>query len=92
LTDSFIERRRSSREPRSATIPSLANELVVLGAAGPRLEVRQLHLFPEPVDDVVDLELEHVLDAAVLVAAAATTRGVDGSWPRRNLVSGFAAP
>src|SRR5690606_19233914 len=38
------------------------------------LEIRQLQLFPEPVDDVVDLELEDELIAALVVAARTLAR------------------
>src|SRR4029077_20301041 len=60
-------------EPRAgaAPIPALAHPFTLGGRAGARLEVRQLHLLPQPVDDVVDLELEQELHAAVIAAAAA---------------------
>ncbi len=56
---------------RAAAIPAFARPVVFLGAPGLRFEIRQLHLFPQPIDDVVDAEFERVLDAAVFVAALA---------------------
>src|SRR5580658_2161604 len=58
-----------------APVPALANPLAVLGGPGARLEVRQLHLLPDPVDDVVDLELEQQLHLAVVATAGALFPG-----------------
>ena len=53
----------------AASVPSFTCPIVVARFASLRFEIRQLHLFPQPVDDVVDAKLECVLDAAVFVAA-----------------------
>src|SRR5688572_1281526 len=73
--DRFLQR-AAPVEPRAhaAAAPAFARVIVVLD--GPRLDlqVRQLQLLPEPVDDVVDLELQDELVAALLVAARALRR------------------
>ncbi len=85
----FLER-ASTVEPRAraAAVPAFARPVVVARLAGSILEVRQLHLLPQPVDDVVDLELEGVLDAAVLVAAAAAAAALRGIRARVDAVAG----
>src|SRR5262249_54960670 len=56
----------------SATpIPAFARPVVFLRFALFRFEVGELHLFPQPIDDVVDAKFQRVLDAALLVAALA---------------------
>src|SRR5262249_9640246 len=52
-------------------VPALTYPVALIRGPGARLEVRQLHLLPEPVDDVVDLELQQQLHAAVIAAALA---------------------
>src|SRR5262249_15129784 len=70
--DQLLER-TPSIEPRTraASIPAFANPVRFFGRADARLQIRQLHLFPEPVDDVVDLELQHELDFAFVLSARA---------------------
>src|SRR5688572_15905215 len=74
----------------AAPVPAFAHEFVVARAAGASLEVGELHLLPEPVDDVVDLELEHVLDAAVFVAAATASGGAFALSGRADAVPGLS--
>src|SRR5690606_28284068 len=54
---------------RAAPVPALTRPVRLVGRADPRLQVRQPHLLPEPVDDVVDLDLEHELQLPVFSAA-----------------------
>jgi hypothetical protein len=77
-------------EPRAdaATAPAFARVVVVLDRALLDLEVRQLQLLPEPIDDVVDLELEDELITALLVAAGAFCRLAVAR--RHELVAGLA--
>src|SRR6185312_2345686 len=56
---------------RGAPVPALADPVAVVGRTGARLEIGQLHLLPQPVDDVVDLELEQQLHLALVTAAGA---------------------
>src|SRR6185437_949715 len=56
---------------RAAPVPALADPVAVVGRTGARLEIGQLHLLPQPVDDVVDLELEQQLHLALVTAAGA---------------------
>ena len=60
---------------RAAPVPALADPVAVVGGPGARLEVRQLHLLPDPVDDVVDLELEQQLHLAFITSARALLAG-----------------
>src|SRR5690606_13871580 len=72
----------------AAAVPSLPGVVLLAQRAGLELQVRELQLLPEPIDDVVDLELEHELVAALLVAAlalAAAFRAARG----RELVAGL---
>src|SRR5690606_5667697 len=73
--DRFLDR-AAPVEPRShaAAVPAFARVVVLAQAARLDLEIRQLQLFPEPVDDVVDLELEDELIAALVVAARTLAR------------------
>ncbi len=57
----------AERAPRLSQ-PSRTQSLSSEGPT-PRLEVRRLHLFPQPVDDVVDLEFQHQLNFALIAAA-----------------------
>src|SRR5262249_22284225 len=70
--DEFLER-SSPIEPRSRAtpVPPFADPVCVLRGADARLEVRQLHLLPQPVDDVVDLDLEQELDLTFVLTARA---------------------
>src|SRR4029077_13746614 len=56
---------------RATAVPALADPVGLLRRPDARLEVRQLHLLPHPVDDVVDLELEQQLDLALIAPAGA---------------------
>ena len=73
--DRFLQR-APPVEPRAhaAPAPALARVVVLAHRAALDLEVRELQLLPEPIDDVVDLELEHELVAALVVAALAFAR------------------
>src|SRR6266513_4857131 len=55
-------------EARACTmaVPALADPVGFLGRPHARLEVGQLHRLPQPVDDVVDLELEQQLHFALV--------------------------
>src|SRR5262249_28579748 len=68
--DHFLER-TAPVEPgaRAAPIPTLTHPVGLLGGADARLEVGKLHLFPQPIDDVVDLEFEQELDFTLVLAA-----------------------
>src|SRR5918998_4147 len=64
----------SAIEPRAhaALVPAFADELVVFDAPRVfRLQVRELELLPQPVEDVLDLELEHELKVALAAACFA---------------------
>src|SRR5947199_10378 len=50
-------------------VPALADPVGFLGRPHARLEVGQLHRLPQPVDDVVDLELEQQLHFALVAPA-----------------------
>src|SRR5690606_8553016 len=70
--DRFLERAAPiEARARAAPVPALARPVVLFRLALLCLQIRQLHLVPEPVDDVVDAKLERVLDGAVFVAALA---------------------
>src|SRR6185312_6848188 len=56
---------------RAVAIPALAGPVGFLRAAHARPQIGQFHFLPQPVDDVVDLELEQKFEAAVVAAAAA---------------------
>ena len=56
---------------RAAPVPAFAHPVRLVRGADARLEIRQLHLLPEPVDDVVDLELEQELHFAFVLPARA---------------------
>src|SRR4029077_19565471 len=76
--------RATSVEARAcpATVPAFAYPIGLARWVGPRLEIRQLHFLPEPIDDVVDLELQQqlhlalVAPAGTLLAGSAVARGV----------------
>src|SRR5438093_330975 len=62
---------RTLASPDEATVPPvpvppLARPVGLLRGPHARLEVRQLHRVPQPVDDVVDLELEQQLHLALV--------------------------
>src|SRR6185436_711209 len=63
-------------EPRAhaAPAPAFARVVVVLHRARFDLEIRELQLLPEPIDDIVDLELQDELITALLVATGALRR------------------
>src|SRR5690606_1210850 len=61
---------------RAAPVPSLARPVGFLGRADARLQVRKLHLLPEPADDVVDLDLEEQLQLAFLAPAGTLARAL----------------
>src|SRR5690606_1942952 len=65
-------------EPRAcaAPIPAFARPVRLLGSADSRLQVRQLHFLPQPVDDVVDLDLEEQLQLAFVASARALARAL----------------
>jgi hypothetical protein len=73
LTISLNERRRSRRE--RAPIPTFAHPVRFVGRPDARLQVGELHLLPQPVDDVVDLEFEQELDFTLILAARALFAG-----------------
>src|SRR5205085_5721848 len=51
---------------RAALVPALAHVFgLVHGRGALGLEFRKLQLFPQPVDDLVDLQLDHEADLAV---------------------------
>src|SRR5205823_78809 len=55
---------------RAALVPAFADVLgLVHGRDALGLELRQLQLLPQPVDDLVDLQLDHEADLAVAGAA-----------------------
>src|SRR5581483_8560940 len=55
----------------AAPIPAFTYPVALLGRSDTRLQVGKLHLLPQPVDDVIDLELEQELDFTLVLAAAA---------------------
>src|SRR5690606_4583906 len=74
--------------PHAAAVPTLPRVVLLAHRAALHRQVRQLQLLPEPIDDVVYLELEHELVAAVLVAAFALAVAL--AVPRRReLVAGL---
>jgi len=86
FTISLKERRRSSleRAPRRSQ-PSRTQSVSLKGPRAP--EVGKLHLFPQPVTDVVDLEFQQELDFALVLAAGSLlsgTRCLDGSKIHRQ--------
>src|SRR5439155_1013546 len=55
---------------RAAPVPALAHVVgIVERRRAARLELGELQLLPQPVDDLVDLQLDHEADLAVLGAA-----------------------
>ena len=78
-------------EPRTRTalVPAFARPVRFLGLADARFQIRQLHLFPQPVDDVIDLEFEHELDAALVLAAGALVRAFALLTGLRQHIAGF---
>ncbi len=52
---------------RAAPIPPFTDPVRILGRTHARLQIGQLHLFPEPVDDVVDLDLQHELNLTLVL-------------------------
>src|SRR5579863_163604 len=60
---------------RAATIPPLPYPVGFLRWTDARLQVGKLHLLPEPIHDVVDLELEKKLDLALVLTARAFLTG-----------------
>src|SRR5205814_4509636 len=64
--------RAAAIEPggRAAPVPALAHVVgIVERRRASRLELGELQLLPQPVDDLVDLQLDHEADLAVLGAA-----------------------
>src|SRR6185437_12328583 len=51
----------------AAAIPALTHPVGLLGGTDARLEVGELHLLPQPVDDVVDLEFQQQLHLALVL-------------------------
>src|ERR1700736_1408304 len=70
LIDSLKERRRWRRD-RTAPIQALAFPVRLLRRSHTRLQIGKLHVFPQPIDDVVDLEFEQQFRAAALFAPGA---------------------
>src|SRR6185437_7548924 len=60
---------------RTAPVPALTPPVRFLTGARARLQIGQPEIFPEPVDDVVYLELEHQLDATALGTSGALLPG-----------------
>jgi hypothetical protein len=86
--DRFLERAPAvEARAHAAPAPALAREVLVAQGAGLDLQVGQLELFPQPIDDVVDLELEHELIAAFVVTPGAFAVALRG--PREH-VAGLA--
>src|SRR5205085_7118391 len=77
---------------RAALVPALAHVVgVVHRRVAPRLELGELELLPEPVDDLVDLQLDHEADLAFAGAALAAV-GAARVAPRLQDLSRLAAP
>src|SRR6202021_552917 len=74
--------------PRAAAVPTLPGPVGFLRAAGTGAQIRQFHLFPEPIDDVVDLEFEKEFEPTV-VAATATLAGCGCGARLAELIAGF---
>src|SRR5207248_10530835 len=54
----------------AALVPAFARVFVLIhGRRALRLELRELELFPQPVDDLVELELDDEADLAIVGAA-----------------------
>ena len=55
----------------AASIPTFADPVRLLGRSHAGLQVGKLHLLPQPVDNVIDLEFEQELDFALVLATLA---------------------
>src|SRR6185503_10912380 len=69
--------RAAAIEPRARApaVPAFANPVGFVGGADASLEIGKLHFFPQPVDDVVDLQLEQELNLAVVLSAGTLLPG-----------------
>src|SRR5262245_41472742 len=90
--DGFLERPPPvEARSRAALVPALAHEIgLVHRRRAARLELGELQLFPQPVDDLVDLQLDHETDLAV--AGPALARIGAGFASRLQDFAGLAAP
>src|ERR1700676_2643544 len=59
----------------AAPIVTFPYPVRILGRTHARLQIGKLHLFPQPIDDVVDLEFQHELDFTLILAALAFLSG-----------------
>jgi hypothetical protein len=73
----------------AAPVPAFAHPVAVVGRPNARLQVRQLHFLPQPVDDVVDLDLQHQLDATIALTALTFLRTLAGRTAIGQYVAGF---
>src|SRR6185295_10464854 len=75
----------------AALVPALAHVVgLVHRRRAPRLELGELQLFPQPVDDLVHLELDHEADFAL--PGAALARIGTGLAAGLQHLAGLAAP
>jgi len=56
---------------RAAPIVTFPHPVRILGRTHARLQIGKLHLFPQPIDDVVDFEFEHELNFTLVLATLA---------------------
>ena len=76
--------------PRTTAIDAFAHVLRLLHAVGGSgLEIGELQLFPQPVEDVVDFELENEFEAAFSAARTAVAAAARGGGSQH--VAGFRA-
>src|SRR6202035_3301722 len=56
-------------------LPTFARPVGLVGGSHARLQVGKLHFFPQPIDDVVDLEFEQQLYFTLVLAAGTLLAG-----------------
>jgi len=77
---------------RPAPVPPLAFPFGFLGSSDPWLQIGELHVLPEPLDDVVHFELEQEFGAASLFSAGAFLSRTAGGIRLPEHIAGFGLP